>query len=268
MKRFALCSSVFVWLGGLLHAQLSVPQPGFARFSDGSIHAVHGIAANFIVDPHIVASAEVASFSNAGGLTSSKGLIRLVRADGKLLAQYQSEEPLPVLNIESSLQSAVVWLPAKQLLLSWNGVAFTETPVDDSAFGGRVVFVKLASEGTAQFFVAMTDSSVARLLVSLPAARLITADAEPGAHGRVFVQQSWILSQNDRGLTAEFPNGTRQTIQLSQTPLPPGDLTIERMSNDWLHISSESTGTNWAVYMNAAKLSVSLLPPPVREAAQ
>jgi hypothetical protein len=112
------------------------------------------------------------------------------------------------------------------------------------------------------------DSSITKVTVSLPAARLLTADIQPGVHGEVFVQQSWLLWQEARGLAAELPNGAREMIELSQTPPPAGDFTIERMSNDWLNVSSRSTGTHWAAYLHEAKWIVSLLPPPVRGAAR
>jgi hypothetical protein len=77
-----------------------------------------------------------------------------------------------------------------------------------------------------------------------------------------------MLSQNGRGLMGELPDGNRQTVELSKDPLPAGDLTVERMSTDWLHVSSRSKRTDWAVYLSAGKTSVSRLPSPPREAAQ
>lgn len=268
MKRFAICGCTPLLLSGLLNAQLSIPKLGAVRLSDGSMHLVHGLAANIIVDPQRLSAADSTSFANSGGLTSSQGLIRLISAGGAVLGEYQSGEPRPILNIDSSLLSAVVWLPSKHTLLGWDGKAFTTTAVDDSTFGGQVTFVRQAPRKTVELFVEQADDSVAKLTVSLMEGRLLNAETEPGVHGAVFVQQGWMLWQNGRGLAAEWPSGNRQTIELSKQPLPAGDLRIERMSNDWLHVSSQSTGTNWAVYLTATKLSVSLLPPPVGEAAK
>jgi hypothetical protein len=247
MNRFAKCGWALVFLAPLLQGQLRIPQVGIARFSDGSVHAVQGVPANLIVASRAIAMTDAVSFSNAGGLTSSKGVIRLLQTDGMVVGEYDSGEKLPLLNIDSSPQSATAWLPSKHLLLRWHGSQFMATPIDDSSFEGRVTFVRLASEQAAQFFVLLEDSSVARILIALPSARVISSDAMPGIHGGVFVQHSQIFSQDIRGLIAESENGNRETIELSPTPLPEGDLTMERMSNDWLHISSRSTGANWAV---------------------
>jgi hypothetical protein len=268
MKRIAKGGCAALLLSGLLNAQLSVPKLGTVRLADGSVHWVDGLAANIIVDPRCLGKADSTSFSNSGGLTSLQGLIRLMSAAGAVLGEYESGEPRPILNIDSSLLSAVVWLPSKHMLLGWDGKAFTTMAVDDSAFDGQVTFIRQAAGKTVELFVERADGSVAQLTVSLTEGRLLDAHTEPGAHGAVFVQQGWLLWQNGRGLTAEWPSGNRQTIELSKGPLPPDDLRIERMSNDWLHVSSESMGTNWAIYLHARNLSVSLLPPPIREAAK
>ncbi len=267
MKRLAIFGCAFIWLGPL-HAQLSLPQPGFARYADGSVHLVVGIPANLIVNARALTKADWASFSDTGGLTSTNGLIRLMSASGAVLGEYQSGEARPILNIDSSLQSAVAWLASKHVLVAWNGTKFTEVEVDDSSFGGKVTFVRLTSAKIAELFVELADSSVSKLSISLPSGQLIGSNAEPGGHGAVFVQQGWMLSQNGRGLMAELPDGNRQTVELSKEPLPAEDLTIERMSTDWLHVSSRSTGADWAVFLSSRKTSVSRLPPPVREAAQ
>ncbi len=267
MKHIAFGGFLLLSVGALLVvAQLTVPQVGAARYADGSVHFIRGIGGNLIVDSRIVATADHASFSDAGGLLSSNGLIRLLHADGSLLAEYQSAEPLPVLHSDSTLQTTAAWLPSQRLLLHWDGSQLAGTAVDASGFGGQVTFVSVASNTSAQFYVTRADLSVARISVALPSGRVISSDTVPGARGWVFVQQGWILSQDEWGLVAERPNGYRQTIQLSQQPLAAGDLSVEPMSNHWLHVSSKSIATTWAMYVDNTKVNIFLLPPPALEA--
>jgi hypothetical protein len=265
---FALLIPALLFFCTTLRAQLAVPQLGVAHFPDGSVRAIRGLPANLMVGAREIASADSVSFSDAGGLISSAGVIRLLRTDGTVIGVYQSGELQPILNIESSLQTAVAWLPSKHALLHWDAGGFTVTPLNDASFGGTVSFVTLVSATSAQFFVLLADSTVTRVSVALPSGQLVSSEIQPGLHGSVFVQHLWLLSQSERGLTAQLPNGTRQSISLTQKSLPDDDLTIERMSTDWLHVFSQSTGTNWAVYLTAAKLNVSLLPPPVGEAVK
>ena len=266
MNRSAFFRWALLAASALLRGQLSIPQLGVARYADGSVHLIRGVAANLIVDSRAIAtSADGVSFADSAGLLSARGVIRLIRTDGSVLVEYQSTEPLPVLNIDPFAQSAAAWLPSKHLLLRWNGRQFVETPIDDSSFSGRVTFVSVVSSKAAQFYVARADSSVARIAVSLPSGNVISVDTAPGARGRAFMQQGWILWQDGASLAGERPNGFRQTVALSQQPLPPADLAMERMSDHWLHVSSRSTGTDWAVYLSATQLNVFLLPTPVAE---
>jgi hypothetical protein len=268
MKRLVVGSWALLAAVSMVHAQLSVPQLGVARFFDGSVHPIRGVAANLIVDSRTIATADGASFSDSAGLTSSNGLIRLISPNGTVLGEYPSGEAQPVLNVDTGAQTAAAWLPSRHILLRWDGAQFLETPIDDSSFSGGVTFVSVPSNKLAQFFVTRTDSSVAQISVALPSGRVTSSDLQPGALGRVFTQQGWVLMQDSWGLVAERTGGNRQTIQLSQQALPPNDLTMERMSNHWLHVSSRSKGTDWALYLDSTKLNISLLPPPVAEAAR
>lgn len=255
MKRFSIPRYTLL-ASALLHAQLTVPRAGVARYPDGSIHIVYGIPANLIVDSGVLGNADSASFSDSAGLLSESGWIRSLRADGKVLGEYRSSEPLPILQFNAA------WLPSKHLLVLWNGSKFVETPVDDSSFEGQVTFLNLPSADAAQLYVTRADSSVARITISLPSGSVTSSDTEPAARGWIFIQQGWLLSSDQHGFTAETANGVSQTIELSSQPIPAGDLVLEQMSNHWMHISSRSTHAAWAVYSDQSKVKVSLLPPP------
>jgi hypothetical protein len=264
MKPFVVCGFALLSAHALLEAQLNVPQLGMARYQDGSVHLIRGVGANVIVDRHALARAGTAAFGDTGGLLAANGTIRAVLPDGTVLADYQANEPAPVLNSNGSTQgTGVAWLPSKHVLLLWDGTKFSETSVDDSSFGGTVTSVTMPASGSAQFFVSRADSSVARISVALPSGSVTSSDTEPGARGWALLQQGWTLSQDEWGLTAERANGgNRQTIQLSKQPLSLTDLHVEQMSNHWLHVVSVSSGANWVLYLDATKLNIFLLPPP------
>jgi hypothetical protein len=253
---------------GLLPAQVGAPNVGFARFA-GRVFAVHGIPANLLVAKTPWTSADALSFSDAGGLLAQNGTIVLIGPDGTSLADYAAAEAAPVLNIDGPLASAVAWLPSKHALLHWDGTAFILREVNDSLFAGEVTCLRLVSSGAALLLVTHADASVSAVTVSLGSGEVTSIDSLPSAHGRAFVQRSLFLSEDKAGLVIESTAGVRRTLALVQDPLPDGDLTIERMSTDWLHISSASTGKHWALYMNGNNLRLSVLPvPPALEGAK
>jgi hypothetical protein len=266
MKIFSVCSLALLSVSIPLQAQLNVPQLGLAHYADGTLHLVRGIGANMIVERDPFAAADTACFSDSVGVFASSGSIHLVRIDGTTLGEYHANEASPILHVDTDATSTAIWLPSSHSLLTWDGNHFIETPVNDALFGGAVTFVNLVSSTSAQFFVARPDQSIARVSVALPSGQVTSSDIEPLARGWIFVQQGWSLSQVDTSLIAERTNGTQQqTIALSEKTIPAGDLRVEQMSNHWLHVSSQSLGTNWAIYLDQNKLNSFLLPPPTRQ---
>jgi hypothetical protein len=262
MKRYLVFFACCV----LLPAQVGAPNVGSARFA-GHVFAVHGIPANFLVAKTPWTSAAAVSFSDAGGLLSQNGTVTLVGSDGTALADYASGEAVPVLNIDGPLTTAVAWLPIKHALLRWTGAEFILQQVNDSAFAGEVTYVQLILPRMVRLLVTHGDASVSTVAVSVDTGEVLSTDLLPSAHGRAFIQGSFVLSEDKQGLVVESASGERRTITLAKSALPEGDLSIERMSTDWLHISSASTGQHWALYLNSKDLRLSALPVPPSDSA-
>jgi hypothetical protein len=250
-----------------LPAQVSVPRLGAARFDDGTVHVVNGLPANLLVSPDPFTVADHVSFSQAGGLVSHSGRIRLLDANSNVLGEFASGEPEPVLNMDSSYATAIAWLPLKHSLLYWSGDSFKLLDVPGGLPVGEITSLRILDEKRARLLLTQPDSSVLLLTVSLSTGNLLSADALPGLRGHTFSQGSFFVCQDRFGLTIESASGDR-SVPLSVDPLPAGDLIIERMSADWLHITSASSGRNWALYLTATSLQVSLLPTPTPSKAQ
>jgi hypothetical protein len=152
-------------------------------------------------------------------------------------------------------------------LLRWNGAAFLLQEVNDSGFAGQVTYLQLAAPHVARLLLTHNDASVSAVTISVDTGEVISSDLLPSARGRSFLQYSFVLSEDSSGIAVESASGTRRVVTLTQTPLPEGDLTIERMSTDWLHISSASTGQHWALYLNGMNLKLSALPVPAAQEA-
>jgi hypothetical protein len=56
-------------------------------------------------------------------------------------------------------------------------------------------------------------------------------------------------------LEVETGNSHRRTI-----PLRAGDLKFERMSTEWLHVSSQNTKREWVLHLNSTVSELSELP--------
>ena len=242
----------------VLFAQLNAPRAGLARFADQRLRIVRGIPSSLIVDRVPLGTATAASFSDYGGLIAENGNIELVSAAGSLIAVYESAGHAPVLNVDGPLSTALAYLPSTQTLLTWDGTAFAHISLPGVAPQGQVTSIRRGNGETAHLLVSHADASVSEIVVSLRTGNVSGEDYLPGTHGRAFSQHGWTVSTTPYGLTVD--GNTHREFRLSEKPLPLGDITVERMSSDWLHIFSAGTGQNWALYLSSSEMSLSWLP--------
>lgn len=239
-------------------AQLGVPQPGVARFADRSLRIVRGIPANLIVGRTPVGTAAAASFSDSGGMIAENGKIKLLNARAAVIAEYECADPAPILNVDGPLSTALAWLPTQRTILSWSGTSFSTTSLQAAVLDGQVSAIRRITPEIAELLLVHPDGTVSELTVSLKTGNIFSEDYLPSTHGRTFFQHGWLVSLTPNGLSVD--GTSHQEFQLSNKRLAAEDLTIERMSTDWLHISSASTGQDWALYLSVRDMSLSWLP--------
>jgi hypothetical protein len=246
-------------LAAALPAQVSAPRVGLARFAGGSVHAVSGLPANFVVADVPIARADSLSFSDSGGLLARNGEIDLVDANAQSLASFASGEAAPLLNIDGALTTAIAWLPSSHSILHWDGKAFALT---QTALDGDITAVQWIEPEKARLLVRQADASVSAVIVSLTTGQVIDSQTIPGIEGHAFAQHSFLVAADSKTLVIESANGQRRVL-----PLAAPDLIIERMASDWLHIFSASSGEHWALHLTQTDLQLSRMP-PARETAQ
>ena len=247
-----------LFLTAALTAQVSAPRAGWARFLDG-VHAVKGLPANLLVSDALVTRANSVSFSDSGGLVSRTGKIDLVDANAQLIATFASDEAAPVLNMDGALTTAIAWLPSSHSILYWNGKDFAHA---EANMVGEVTGIQVTEPDKARLLIRQTNGSVAAVVVSLKTGLVVDSQILPGVAGRATAQHSFLVAVDSKTLIIESANGWRRVL-----PIAAGDLTIERMSSDWLHIFSASSGEHWALHLTESDLQLSQLP-PARETAQ
>jgi hypothetical protein len=246
-------------LAALLPAQVSAPRVGFARFAGGSVHAVSGLPANFVVGDLPITRADRVSFSDSGGLLARNGEIDLVDANAQSVASFASDEAAPLLNIDGALTTAIAWLPSSHSILRWDGKGFVVT---EANVAGEITALQWIEPDKARLLVRQGDASISSVTVSLTTGQIIDSQTVPGIEGNAFAQHSFFIAANSKTLVVESADGQRRVL-----PLAAPDITIERMSSDWLHIFSASSGEHWALHLTQTDLQLSRMP-PAREAAQ
>jgi hypothetical protein len=261
MKLRIFCSIALLWFAAPgIYAQVSepgAPKPGMARYSDRTVHSIYGLESNLLVNHQLLSEADAISFSDAGGLVSIAGRIQLLNSSGAVVGEYDSAERSPVLNIDGDLTTAVAWLPSRSSIAHWNGQSFVTAEVASGGLPGKVTSVQILNGTTAKLLASDAAGNVFAVLVSLGTGQITSVNVLPGIKGPAFQQYSFVVSADGSGLHIEAPNGAIRTL-----PLGAANVTFERMSSDWVHVSSAATGQDWALHLNATALHLSQLPVP------
>jgi hypothetical protein len=237
---------------GVLQAQIQAPKIGTIRCSDGSVHAVYGLAANFIVANQSIASADAVSFSDKAGLIAKNGKIQLFGSGGVRLGEYRSHETSLILNIDDDATSALAWLPSAHAILRWDGTQFRVFPMP--AIEGRVTFIAAGAGDRAQLLILNNDGSTSHAVVTLSTGDLVNSDIVPGVNGSVFAQQGSLIFREGQHLAVETRDGVQHALPV------PGNVVIERMSSEWLHLSSAGKGHQWALHLASQQPELFVLP--------
>lgn len=257
MKLSRLGLALPLFLAAVLSSEITSPPVGVVRLSDGSVHAVYGLPANFVVMKESLVSADAASFSDLGGVVSLNGNIRLLAKDHSVLASYASSESAPVLSIDHELSTALAWLPQHHVLLHWDGKSFTELDVEPTLLPGSVTSLHCSRTGVATLTTTSTAGDAFLATLSLKTGQVTSVESLPGARGAAFQQQSFVLFHDETGLEISSPGGIVQSL-----PIASADLQIERMSSNWLHIMSPGSQQHWALHVDGAHSQLSVLPVP------
>ena len=257
MKLRIVLSLALLVCPAALVAQLSVPKVGVARYADHTVRGVNGLEANLLVDSQILSSADAVSFSDAGGLLSTAGRIQLLTIQGATVGELNSGESSPVLNIDSSLTTAIAWLPSRRSLAYWNGKSFVEIEVNGVEIPGEVTSVQAVTPTVARLLANDARGNAFQASVSLETGSVISLALLPGVKGPAFQQSGFIVSQGPNGLEIQAPNGPVRTL-----PLSAPSIKFERMSSEWVHIASPATHRDWALHLTGNALQLSILPMP------
>ena len=254
--RIVFSSALLLSAAALFAADLRPPTAGFARYADGSVRALFGLEANLVLGPAWSVHTDAASFSASGSLIAAAGKIQLLAPDQSLIAEYDSADRAPLLNLEQGLASAIAWLPSEATLIYWSGAAFAASPIAGS-IPGAVSSIRLSAPGQATLLSSDARGQVFETTIAIATGNITSTTTVPGATGPAIQQGAVLVFHDANGIQIESPNGARRTL-----PLPAPSITFERMSADWIHIASHSTNEDWALHVTAASAHLSRLPAP------
>jgi hypothetical protein len=241
-----------ICVSALLSAQVRTPHAGFVRYDDGTVREAQGIQASFVLGNPVATSVDAASFSDVGGMISGQGVIRLLGPSGLEIGEEQTGESHPILNIERDLSGAIAWLPSAQAILRWDGTSFRKTTLTGPV-AGEVTSLRVVGH-TAELLV-WNESAVSTVTISLDSGDQVSDRLIPDVTGPAIQIKGYLVYCREGDIEFSSADGLRRTVAM-----PAPDLTVERMSSNWLHLDSRSTRRHWALHVTETGLELSELP--------
>lgn len=241
------------------NCQVAIPSVGYVRYANDGVRGIYGLEGNYIVGRTVLAPAEAASFSVAGGLVFNSGSLALVDPKFVALATTAVEDSDAVVRVDGSLDTAVAWLPKSHVLVHWNGESFVRTTVSGVGEEEAVTSVRKLDARTASLLVSKPDGTVVRYRLSLQTGELKSSSAVPNALGYAFEIGDRILGFKEGELSVFSQGG--ETLQTIRVPVD-GSLQIAQVSTQCLHLSTKKPGEDWLLHLDGNELHLYRLPAP------
>jgi hypothetical protein len=127
--------------------------------------------------------------------------------------------------------------------------------VSPADLDGTVTDLQSSGARQARLIVEHQDGSVSAATISLRTGNLVSSEILPGVQGYAFGQGFFVLYLTGKELVADNLRGYRRSVPMAAT-----DVTMQRMSDNWLQVYSPSLHRNWALHITQSELSLSELP--------
>jgi len=256
MRRLILTLSAIALFGSIVTAEIRAPRIGIVHQLDGKVRPVYGVTANLICGrAWDIQSVTAASFSDQAGLVLAGNRLVLETLDGTILGSIQISESNPLLAIESSPATAAAWLPSSGKLLIWDGQSFVQTRLDVASLPGKPTAIRRAGNDSLEFLLDTADGSSARAVVSTSSGAVLEFTTLPGLSEPAFASSSSVVGQDHHQLILQLNDGSRQTL-----PISGEDLAFQKVSSNWLAVTSKAAGRQWLIHVDRAGAGVSELP--------
>ncbi len=193
-------------------ARLSTPRLGFVRMQDGSVRAVSGGPANFVVGEPLLKNAVSASFSSSASIVAFTDRIAVFDATLTLIAEQPITDPALV-GISGDADTAIAWIAKTSSAIYWTRSGFVSVELQNLP-AGKVWSIRKTGHTAVLLFADQQAT------VSLDTGNLIDCYTIPG------------------GTAAAIAQATGQKAD---------DLTVEQMGDRYIHVFSRADWRTWVL---------------------
>ena len=237
--------------GAALLAQRTIAPPavGMVRDSSGAMHAVVGVAGNFVLlDASGIANAVSASFSGSAGLVKTDSEVLVLDATGQIANRYDATAGPALFAFDSNGAPALAYYSGTLFRFDNNAL----TPVN---WTGDALSIALASPQSALAIV--RDAHRLRSMrITLPTGDIESETALSDVNGPVLLlANGGLLFTRDNDLVVRDASGAERLI-------PAGFKvdSFEIIGKEWIAVREAGGGRSFALRITDQSLDLSQLP--------
>jgi hypothetical protein len=237
--------ATFSIMAGVASAQtLTSPQAGFMQDAANSFRPVYGIAGNFLPGEAVAGGVVSAAYSGSFGLFKTSAAVVVTDRAGSIVATNSEPDGPALFAFTRAGEPALVFMPAANTLLAWDGGAFDPVPFDPTTLAGSAVLSIAAPHPGHTSMIVQREDGLWDVRVQLATGEIDAQTAIPGVAAPVLMLANRELVYSDvNGIVLRSSDGTERHISAQL----PANFTLQQMGEGWIQLRDLGSRQQFAI---------------------
>jgi len=236
---------------------LAPPKVGFVQDGRSSVHAVVGLAGNFLTGPTVSTGAVAAAYSGSLGLIKTDAQLIVTDANGQAIANTNAPGGRALFGFAAGGHAALAYFEATGALVIWNGRAFQSVPLDAATLAGSMVVSIAFEDSNLAAFVVERQDALWKVDVRTDTGAVVSQTALPGVTApALLVASGDLVYANTRGLVVRKADGVEKQVAAHL----PKNFALEQMGDGWVEVRDLASGRLYALCVQSGHEAYYTLP--------
>ena len=242
--RALLATLSFMTGAAWAQSGLTPPQVGFMQDAANSFRPVYGIAGNFLPGDPVASGVVSAAYSGSYGLFKTSSAVVVTDRAGSIVASNSQPDGPALFAFTRAGEPALIFMPAANTLLSWDGAAFNPVPFDPTTLSASAILSIAAPRPGQAAMIVQRDDGLCDLRVDLATGDIKAQTAIPGVTAPALLLANGDLVYADgNGIVVRKPDGPEQHI-IAQLP---ASFALQQMGEGWIQLRDLGSSRQFAI---------------------
>ena len=240
----AILATLSIMAGAALAQTLSPPQVGFMQDAANFFRPVYGIAGNFLPGDPVAGGVVSAAYSGSYGLFKTNSAIVVTDRAGSIVASNSEPDGPALFAFTRTGEPALIFMPAANTLLAWDGAAFNPVPFDPTTLSASAVLSIAAPHSGHAAMIVQRDDGLWDVRVQLATGDIDAQTAVPGVAPPVLMLANGELVYSDvNGIVLRKRDGSEQHISAQL----PANFALQQMGDGWIQLRDLGSSQQFAI---------------------